>query len=141
MQAFVIINYVGKMISAGVNAKIYLIKDLFGVQVIVCVNMIKCDIEEQKIKIVCENCKCRKKFADKLIEECTQNVKEVKLAKITSAEDKNNHKCSSCTLYIVLFSIILTINVGIGSYFLYFHWYLKKDVTRIKFGTRTQTTI
>ena len=46
MQAFVIINYVGKMISAGVNAKIYLIKDLFGVHVIVCVNMIKCDIEE-----------------------------------------------------------------------------------------------
>ena len=65
----------------------------------------------------------------------------MKLAKITSAEDKNNHKCSSCTLYIVLFSIILTINVGIGSYFLYFHWYLKEDVTRIKFGTRTQTTI
>ena len=24
------------------------------------------------------------------------------------------------------------------SYFLYFHWYLKKDAIRIKFGTRTQ---
>ena len=73
-----------------------------------------------------ENCKCRKKLVDKLVEECTENVEEVKLAKITSTENKNKHKCSSCTLYIVLFSIIFTINVGIGTYFLYFHWYLKK---------------
>ena len=28
----------------------------------------------------------------------------------------------------VLFSIFFTINVGIGSFFLYFHWYLKKDL-------------
>ena len=53
---------------------------------------------------------------------------EVKLAKITSAEDENKYKCSSCTLYIILF----TINFGIGSYFAYFYWYLKKDVTRDK---------
>ena len=26
----------------------------------------------------------------------------------------------------MLFSIIFTINIGIGSYFLYFHWYSKK---------------
>ena len=36
--------------------------------------------------------------------------------------------------------MILTINVGTGTYFIYFHWYLK-NVTRVKFGTRTQTTI
>ena len=30
---------------------------------------------------------------------------------------------------------IFTINVGIGTYFLCFHWYLKKDATRVKFGT------
>ena len=30
-----------------------------------------------------ENCKCRKKLVDKLVEECTENVKEVKLTKIT----------------------------------------------------------
>ena len=47
----------------------------------------------------------------------------MKLAKITSAENENKHKCSSCTLYIVLFSIIFTINIGIGTYF---QWYLKK---------------
>ena len=44
-------------------------------------------------------------------------------------------------LYIVLFSIIFTIDVGIGAYFLYSHWYLKKDVPSVEFGTRTQTTI
>ena len=30
------------------------------------------------------------------------------------------------TMYILLFSIIFTINVGIGNCFIYFHWYLKK---------------
>ena len=67
-----------------------------------------------------------KKIIDKLVGEFTENVKEVKLAKIALAEDKNKQKRSSCTLYIVLFSITFTVNIGIGSYFLYFHWYLKK---------------
>ena len=29
-------------------------------------------------------------------------------------------------LYIVLFSILFKINVGIGTYFVDFHWYFKK---------------
>ena len=29
-----------------------------------------------------ENCKCRKKLIDKLVEECTENVEEVKLAQM-----------------------------------------------------------
>ena len=53
----------------------------------------------------------------------------MKIVKITLAEDENKHKCSSYTLYIVLFSTIVTINIGIGVYFVYFHWYLKKDAT------------
>ena len=97
-----------------------------------------CDVGEY---LDYENCKCRKKLVDKLVEECTENVEEVKLAKITSTENKNKHKCSSCTLYIVLFSIIFTVKVEIGSYFLYFRWYSEKDVARVKFGTRTQTTL
>ena len=45
-------------------------------------------------------------------------------------------------LYIVLFSITLTINVRIFSYFVYSHWYLKdEDVPSDEFDTRTQTTI
>ena len=88
-----------------------------------------------------ESCKCTTKLVGKLIEECTKTVEEVKLAKITLAEDENKHNCSYCTLYIALFSILFTINVGIGTYFVYLHWFLKKDVTRVKFNTRTQTPI
>ena len=69
----------------------------------------------------------------------------MKLAKITLAKDENKHKCNSCTLYIFLFSILFTVNVGIGTYFAHYkyinHWYLKKDVTRVTFGTRTETAI
>ena len=83
-----------------------------------------------------------KKIVDKLVEECIETVEEVKLAKITLAKIENSYKCSFCTVYIVLFWIFFTINVGgIGAYFVYFHWYLKKDVTRVEFDTRTQTTI
>ena len=35
-----------------------------------------------------ENCKCRKKLVDKLVDEFTETVEEVKLAKITLAELK-----------------------------------------------------
>ena len=83
----------------------------------------------------------QEKLVDKLFEECTDTVEEVKLAKISLSEDKNKHKCSFCTLYIVLFSIIFTVNIRIGTYFLYLQWYLKKDVACVEFGTRTQTTI
>ena len=58
-----------------------------------------------------ENCKCRKKLVDKLVEECTENVEEGKLAKITLAENKNKYKCSSCTLYIALFSRFLQLRL------------------------------
>ena len=79
-------------------------------------------------------------LVNKLVEECTENIEETRLVETTSAKNKNKHKCSSCTLYIVLFSILFTTNIGIGAYFLDFHWYLKKDATHVKFGTHTQTT-
>ena len=69
-----------------------------------------------------ENCKRRKKLVDKLVEEFTETNDEVKLAKITLAENGNKHKCSSCTLYIVLFSIVFTINIEIGTYFVYYKY-------------------
>ena len=49
-----------------------------------------------------ENCKYRKKLVDKLVDECTETVEEVKLAYITLVEIENSYKCSSCTVYIVL---------------------------------------
>ena len=75
------------------------------------------------------------------MKECNEIFEEEKLAKITLAENENKYKCSSCTLYIVLFSILFITNVGISAYFVYFYWYLKKDVTRVGLDTRTQTTI
>ena len=70
-----------------------------------------CDVGEY---LDYENCKCRKKLVDKLVEECAETVEEVKLAK-----KENKHKCNFCTLYVVLFSIIFSINVRIGAYFVY----------------------
>ena len=69
-----------------------------------------------------ENCKCKKKLVDKLIDECAETVEELRLAKITLAENENMYKCVSCTLCILLFSTTFTINVGIATYFVYFHW-------------------
>ena len=62
------------------------------------------------------------------MEECNEIVEEVRLAKITLAKNENKYKCSSCTLYIALFLILFTINVGRGAYFVYFHSYLKKKL-------------
>ena len=81
----------------------------------------------------------QKRLVNKLVEpssteECTENIEETRLVEINSTEcnsDENKRKQNSCTQYIVLFSIIFAINVGIGSDFLYFDWYLKKDVTRV----------
>ena len=87
-----------------------------------------------------ENCKCRKKFVDKLIEECTGNSDEVKIAEIALFQHEN--ECVySYTICVILALIALTISIGISAYFLYSRWYLKEDVIRVKFGTRTQTTI
>ena len=66
-------------------------------------NLSNCECECDKLCDVGKyldygNCKCREKSVNKLVEECRENVDEVKLAKIASAEDKNKHKCSSCPL-------------------------------------------
>ena len=58
-----------------------------------------------------------KKLVDKLVVECTENIDEVKIAEVTLT--KNMRKYSSCILHIVLFSIVFTINVEIGTYFVY----------------------
>ena len=45
-----------------------------------------CDVGEQ---LDYENCKCRKKIVDKLVEQCTETVEQVKVAKISLSEDKH----------------------------------------------------
>ena len=59
-----------------------------------------------------ENCKCREKLVDKLID-CTETIKEVKLGKITIFENENENKYGSCKVYIVLMIVVFTIFTGI----------------------------
>ena len=89
-----------------------------------------------------KNCKCKKRLANKLVEECNETIDEVKLTKITLAENENSYKCNSCILYIVLFSIFFTINVGIGAYFVYYKYTNrnKKNVSKY-YDYVYQTTI
>ena len=60
---------------------------------------------------------------------CTETNNEVKPAKITLAENENKYKCTSCTLYIVLFLITFTINVGIGAYIVYYKYMSRNKET------------
>ena len=83
-----------------------------------------CDLSEY---LDYKNCKYKKGLVNKLVErssaeDCTENTDEPRLVETNSTECERN----SCTLHIVLFSVIFTVNIGNGSYFLYFHWYLKK---------------
>ena len=73
-----------------------------------------------------ENCKCRKRLVDKLVEECNEIVEEVKIL------DKN--KCSSCILCIVLFSIFFTISVRIATYFAYYKYMNHNKENVSKYG-------
>ena len=92
-----------------------------------------CDVGEY---LDYSNCNYRKKLIDKLVEECTKSINKVEIA----SENEHKNKCSSCTLYIALFSIIFTINIGIAIYFVYSHWYLKNDDACVMLDTRTETT-
>ena len=84
----------------------------------------------------------QKKIVHKLIDECTETMKEVKLAKITLAKNKNENKYSSCTVYIVLMIVVFTIFTGITIYFVYYNWSLiKNNVSCIKFSTHKETKI
>ena len=74
----------------------------------------------------------QEKLVDKLIEQCNESIDETRLVEKTSAKNENKHKYSSCTVYIVLLSIILAINIGITTYFVY-HKYIsrnKKNVSK-----------
>ena len=62
-----------------------------------------CDVGEY---LDYDNCKYRKRLLDKLVEKCVKTIKEVKIF-------ENRNKCSSCIMYIVLFSIFFAINIGL----------------------------
>ena len=85
-----------------------------------------------------EHWKCKKKLVDKLVDECTETVEELKLAKITLAENENKHKCTSWTMLMIA---VFTICARNSIYFVYYNSFLVKNVSSIQFNTRTQTTI
>ena len=91
-----------------------MIEDIFGILVFVSVNLINHVILVNIL--IKKNCKYREKLVDKLVEECTENIEEVKII------SENKNKCSSCIFYIVLFSIIFIINIGIPTYFVYYKY-------------------
>ena len=66
-----------------------------------------------------ENCKCRKRLIDKLVEECRENIDEKKL----HSNEINDYEkiCSSCSVYIVLLVKFFILNISISSVFIYFH--------------------
>ena len=64
------------------------------------------------------SCKCRKKLVDPLVEECTENINETKLIKVT-VENENKDSCCSYVVYKVLFVIFFMINIAIIIYFVY----------------------
>ena len=92
-----------------------MIKDLFGIRVILSVNVINHVIlVSETTKIV--SAKKKKKKVDTLVEECTENIEETRLVEITSVElhsakNENKHKCSSCMLCIVFFQHFLQLTL------------------------------
>ena len=78
------------------------------------------------------NCKCRKRLADKLVEECTQNVEEAKVTGLTLFEHENKCK-SSCTIYLVLIAVVFSICIGIGTYFVYYKYMNHSKKTALKY--------
>ena len=81
-----------------------------------------CDIGEY---LYYKNYKCRQKIIHKLVEEYSKNIDGNKMIYNKTVNAK---ACISCTIYIVLFVIFLTISIIISSAFIYFHWYLKKII-------------
>ena len=65
-----------------------------------------------------ENCKCRKRLIEKLVEECTANIDGVKITAMALFEHENDCVCFY-TIFVIFAVIALTISIGIGVYFAY----------------------
>ena len=82
-----------------------------------------------------ENCKYRKELVDKLVEEYKKEIDGNEMI-----DNSYGNVGNSCTVYIVLFFIAVTIIIGISSVHFYFSWYLKIsniNITNINANTET----
>ena len=68
-----------------------------------------------------ENCKCKKRLVDKLVEECNENIDEAKLTEVAFFKHKNESACYF-TVFIVLAVIALAICIGASTYFAYYDY-------------------
>ena len=80
----------------------------------------------------------QKKLADKLIDECTETIEEMKLVNITFTENENNYEHNFCKVYIALMIIAFTTFTGITVYLICYNWSLinNNNVSCIKFNNR-----
>ena len=86
-----------------------------------------CDIGEY---LDYKNYKCRRKIVGELVGEYSKNIDENEMVyNETFNVSVGDYKCRSCTLYILLFVVILVGRVIIHSVFIYLYWYSKKDIT------------
>ena len=78
-----------------------------------------------------KNCVCRKSLVDKLVEECISVIDGDAMYSVTSSNG-----CSSCTTYIILFSVFLLISSVFGGVFIYYRWYKnrKNDVPTVTYS-------
>ena len=76
-----------------------------------------------------KNCICRKSLVGKLVEECINVIDGDTMYNETLSVASSNG-CSSCTTYINLFSVFLSIRAVISGVFVYFHWHRKSLVQR-----------
>ena len=66
--------------------KVYAIKDMLEILVTECECDKSCDAGEY---LDYENCKCRKRLVDKLVDECSEKIDEAKLTEIALFEHEN----------------------------------------------------
>ena len=109
--------------------KVCVIKDLFGILVIVSVNNKSCAIGEYLDYNL--NCKCRKKIIDKLVEEWSENIDGNEMVynetlDIISSSD--NKTSDSCVVYVILFSAFLITSISMAVH-IYLFLYLKNKST------------
>ena len=79
----------------------------------------------------------QKNLVDKLIDECTGTIEEVKLAEITPFKNENNYEYNSCRVYIVLMIVVFTTFTGFTVYLVYYNWSLiNNNIYCIKFNNR-----
>ena len=66
-----------------------------------------------------KNCICRKNLVDQLVEECINAIDGDPMYNETLTVASSNG-CSSCTTYIILFSVFSSISVVISGVFIYY---------------------